>query len=44
MIGVIFKDFKRAFETIDRKRLLEKLYQYGIRGMVLEWLRSYLKK
>jgi len=27
---------KRAFEIIDRERLLEKLYQYGIRGMVLE--------
>ncbi|XP_070154026.1 uncharacterized protein [Polyergus mexicanus] len=43
MVGVIFMDLKRAFETIDRKRLLEKLYQYGIRGMVIEWLRSYLK-
>jgi len=27
-------DLKRAFETIDRKKLLEKLYQYEIRGMV----------
>ncbi|XP_070165611.1 uncharacterized protein [Polyergus mexicanus] len=43
MVGVIFMDLKRAFETIDRERLLEKLYQYGIRGMVIEWLRSYLK-
>jgi len=36
MIGVVFMDLKRAFETIDRERLLEKLlekmYQYGIRG------------
>lgn len=27
IIGVIFIDLKRAFETVDRKRLLEKLYQ-----------------
>jgi len=27
-------DLKRAFETIDRERLLEKMYQYGIRGRV----------
>lgn len=42
MVGVIFMDLKRAFETIDRRKLLEKLYQYGIRGVVLEWLKSYL--
>lgn len=33
---------KRAFETIDRKRLLEKLYNYEFRGVVLEWFKSYL--
>jgi len=42
IVGVIFMDLKRAFETIDRERLLEKMYQYGIRGRVLEWFKSYL--
>lgn len=42
MIGVIFMDLKRAFETVNRKRLLEKLYQYGIRETVFNWFQSYL--
>jgi len=40
MIGVIFMDLKRAFETIDREKLLGKLYQYGIRDRALESIRS----
>lgn len=43
MVGVIFIDFKRVFETVDREKLLEKLFQYGIKGTVLKWLRSYLE-
>lgn len=42
MVGVIFMDLKRAFETVNRGKLVEKLYQYGIRGTVLEWFQSYL--
>lgn len=38
----VFLDFKRAFETIDRKRLLNKLENYGIGGMVLSWFENYL--
>lgn len=37
MIGVIFMDLKRAFETVNRERLIGKLDQYGIRGTVLNW-------
>jgi len=40
MIAVIFMDLKRAFETIDRERLLAKLYQYGIRDRALESIQS----
>jgi len=41
MIGIISGNLKRALKTVDRKRLLMILYQYGIRGRVLDWLRSY---
>lgn len=36
-------DLKRAFETIDREKLLRKMYQYGIKGVVVQWFRSYLQ-
>lgn len=42
-VVVVFLDLKRAFETIDRKILIDKLYAYGIRGNCLEWLRSYIE-
>lgn len=42
MIGVLFLDLKRAFETIDRDRMLKKLYNYGFRETVYLWLNNYL--
>lgn len=41
-VGVVFIDFKRAFETINRPRLLEKLKMYGLNGAVIKWFQSYL--
>lgn len=42
MIGVMFVDFKRAFETVSKKFLLKKLRSYGIGGQVLKCFESYL--
>lgn len=38
----IYVDFSKAFDTINHVTLLQKLSCYGIRGVVLEFIKSYL--
>jgi len=41
-IGIL--DFSRAFDTVPHARLLGKLQQqhYGIHGLILQWIQSFL--
>ena len=42
-IGV-FLDLKKAFDTVDHAKLLDVLHhRFGFRGLVLEWIESYLR-
>ena len=41
VIGV-FIDLNKAFDTVDHKIVLNKLYDYGIRGNALKCFESYL--
>ena len=41
-VDVVLLDFQKAFDKVPKKRLLQKLPAYGIRGKVLEWITDFL--
>lgn len=40
-VSAIFIDMKKAFETVDRKILLKKIFSYGVKGREYKWFESY---
>ena len=42
-VDVLYTDFEKAFDKVSHKKLIIKLYGYGIRGKLLEWVKSFLK-
>ena len=42
-VSGIYIDIKKAIDTVNHDSLIKKLDHYGIRGVTLDWFRSYLK-
>ena len=42
LVGAVFVDLQKAFDTVGHKILLSKLVYYGIRDNSFSWLSSYL--
>ena len=40
---VVLLDYKKAFDLIDHKLLIAKLFSYGIRSTVINWIIDFLR-
>ena len=44
MILSMFMDLRKAFDTVSHDLVIDKLEYLGLRGIELEWFRSYMSR
>ena len=42
-VDVLFLDYRKAFDSVPHRKLIEKLKQLGIQGSLLGWIEQFLK-
>jgi retron-type reverse transcriptase len=41
-VGIIYTDFEKAFDKVPHRRLLSKLFSYGVSRKLILWIESFL--
>ena len=42
-IDTIYSDFEKAFDKVPHRRLISKLYSYGLHDSIINWIFEFLK-
>jgi len=42
-VDVVFLDYRKAFDTVPHKRLIEKLKSFGLNVQLVEWIAEFLR-
>ena len=41
-LDAVYLDFRKAFDSVPHKRLINRLKECGLSGMLLKWIESFL--